>query len=410
MNIFSRLEKYKPSAKVTPEENFFTEGFAYLLTSDKKLAKEVFRGMGILINEQTVISTQQMLPPSSYIDLYIENEGSRALVEIKLAADLNKYENEIGETYDQLTKYSAHIGPNDKVILFAYDADIERIKSKKYSFKLAYRSWEQIHTIMVKHQNKSDLTKQFITFMEAKSMNQFSGLKEEFFLSIGAKNDFSAKADSAIRKQFNELCQEIFANLKKKEKSWKVFIYSYDTLKKRYYCHFQNPESNRLGLNINVEATPNGIGVLVWIPYWKFRESSNLKDQGKINSLEICKLLDHFKANQNDLKEKLHDILNGIDSNYHISLHVKQYEHIKTSQKKAQGMQKGHDVELLKLNKGNTLIPSTKDNTLMIDQAKEVYDDTKSKTSIDNISKSQVSALVELLYEKDTEYSNLKSS
>lgn len=408
MNLFSRLEKYKSTSKVSPEENFFTEGFAHIIISHISLSKEIFQLAAIKITERTIIRTQQMIPPNSFIDLYVENEKSKALIEVKLAADLNQYEDDLGNTYDQLMKYAHHLEGDDKVILMAYKAEIEIIKKSKYAFNLAFISWEQIHQIFSNHIDQTLLIRQFTLFMEAKSMNFFSGLNQNFFKSIGASDSLQLKTESAVRKQFKELCQEILQSLTQQDESWRLFIYSYDTTKKRYYCHFQNPTSNSLGLNINVEATPSGLGVLVWIPYWKFRKSAKLKEQGKINSIEICKLLDHYNTDQNTLNNELYKILNSIDSSYHISLHIKQYEHLKSSAKKAQGMQKGHDVELLKLNKGNTLIPNNRDNTLMMDRSKEVYDNTKVKTSIETITRSQIEILVKMLYEQNESYSDLK--
>ena len=290
-NLFVKLQKYKPSAKITPEENFFTEGLAYILNTEQKLAKLLFGRIGFLIDSNTIIRTQQMIPPSSIIDVYIENKKGRALVEVKLAADLNAYEDDLGDTYDQLVKYSRHLTGTDTVVLLAYEKDILRTKKNKYDFNLEFISWEEVHKVFAKHRLKSLVLNQFIEFMETKSMNYFKGLENNFFQSIGQQDEVTLKTETAVRKEFEEMLHGVWDQLKKKEDSWKLHIYSFDSTKGRYYSHFQNPISNNLGLNINVEATVQGVGVLIWMPSWKFRKSEKSTEQGKINSEEIVRLL-----------------------------------------------------------------------------------------------------------------------
>ena len=41
MNIFIELNKYRPRAAITPEENFFTQSFKIILEHSPAVAKEI---------------------------------------------------------------------------------------------------------------------------------------------------------------------------------------------------------------------------------------------------------------------------------------------------------------------------------------------------------------------------------
>lgn len=409
MSLLSRLEKYKPTSNVSPEENFFTEALTYTLESDHKLTKELLRELNLRIKGDIIFSTQNYISNDSIIDLLIEDDEKRILIEIKLAADLNKYEDEIKGTIDQLEKYQKLLNSKDSIVLFAYQDYIDTIDSNKYSFQVKFLSWEKIHDLISKRKILSPIQEEFIQFMKYKSMSYFEGLGFDYFKSIGTDQRVSIKAPSAVRKQFNDLCQEVLKELKISSASWTNYIYSFDYSKNRFYSHYQNPEKNNLGLNINLETTPDGIGVLIWIPYWSIGNREAYKDQGKINSKAILHVFDKYSKDKELLAEKLQVIFNDLDSSFLVSLHAKQYEHLKSSTKKAQGMQKGYSIKLIEINKGNTLIPRQNDNTLMLDIRKEVYDNVKDLTSIHEVSKIQLKALVDLLYDSG-DYKGLRKS
>ncbi|HPC43110.1 MAG TPA: hypothetical protein PLD91_19505 [Spirochaetota bacterium] len=174
MNIFIELNKYRPRAAITPEENFFTQSFKIILEHSPAVAKEIV----------SYISNNKVLPPykfetqkvygNSIIDLEITGKNhQKLLIEIKVEAEESS-ENQI-QKYVNLQK--GHVA-----VISKYDIDPEVTRNTDLYLGLFY--WSTIHRILSKYisHNKSpknNLVSQFISFMESKGMGSFVGINNK---------------------------------------------------------------------------------------------------------------------------------------------------------------------------------------------------------------------------------------
>lgn len=186
-NIFSRLYKYKPQLNMTPEENFFTESFKFVLESDRALCNKFVEYIsGRHLFTQPFKLESQVRYDSSIIDLEItDKKGKKIFVEIKVSAHENRYfEEEEKEDYGQIEKY---LRLNDGYVCFISqkEGDIE-IKTNKEKY-LGQFEWFQIYKLIEDHyksqKNSNGLDSYFVTnflkFMKDLGMQPFQGFTKE---------------------------------------------------------------------------------------------------------------------------------------------------------------------------------------------------------------------------------------
>ena len=381
-DIFSKLEKYKRTEKIHPEENYFTEAFAYILNRNKniciELTNKITDGMMQLNKRHLKIKTQEHYGKDSIIDIVIKDNTNLLFIEIKLKADLNVYK-EYEQTIDQIEKYYAVFErvadfKNKIVVLLAYEDAINEIKKKRKDYanseNIFLISWNSIYKILFGSTKSEDcILPMFREFMKEKGMSNFEGFKKDIFLSLGYdKEELIVKEEFVIKKYFESFSKGLYEYLNKNDNDkWKYFTYSFDRTNNRIYNHFYFEENNLLGLNINTILTGEGISTHIWLPLWDAKYDENKEKQGKINQKELKRIIYNYKDNACDIAEKFYDIFEKLDVTFSMSLNAKQYEHKKLSDKKAQGMQKGHNSPILTIENGSNLIFSKKDNSLLID-------------------------------------------
>lgn len=416
-DIFTTLSKYKITENVTPEENYHTEALAYVLKKNKKIAKILFEKIcnnKFTLNPKKIkISTQKAIGHDSIIDLYINDHETELLIEIKLGAALNEYETEDHITINQLEKYAIRARnthyKNTFIILLAYENYINSIKDKRFPENVFLSSWEEIFQAFKKYSNDG-LIKMYLNYMKGKGMNKFDGFDSNIFRSIGFhEEDFLYKEDQIIKKQFEEFTSSVAYRLNKIDTTkWAFFNYPMDKARHRVYNHFFFKDKNPLNLNINTEINDAHLSIHIWLPVWKASASESKKDQGKIDQNSLYKKVFSYKHNHEELSKKLHNIFNAVSLTFDVSLNIKQYEHLKKSKKKAQGMQKGLASEIIKISKGSSLILGVRDKSLLTDNTKEVYDDLSTKTKFSSLNYDQIKSLVDQLFYKGKNTRNIR--
>ncbi len=174
MNIFIELNKYRPRAAITPEENFFTQSFKIILEDNPAVAKEIV----------TYISNNKVLPPykfetqkvygNSIIDLEINGSNhQKLLIEIKVEAEESSEK--------QIQKY-VNLQKGYVAVISKYDIDPEVTRNSNLYLGLFY--WSSIHRILTRYilhnkNPKNNLVSQFISFMESKGMGSFVGINNK---------------------------------------------------------------------------------------------------------------------------------------------------------------------------------------------------------------------------------------
>lgn len=104
LNLFVRLYRHRPHQHHTPKENFVTEAFAILLTSDKALLLEFFLNcLNKTIPDDVAIATQVRFKESIFDIVFTNNRNFYYIVECKMDAFFVK-EKSI-EPRSQLEKY-----------------------------------------------------------------------------------------------------------------------------------------------------------------------------------------------------------------------------------------------------------------------------------------------------------------
>jgi hypothetical protein len=178
MNIFMELEKHKPRETITPEENFFTQSFEYVLSKHPKYAKEFVNYIAqgktkgpYFFNTQVQYGTGK---GKSIIDLEIKEKGTgeKFLLEIKL---------ESPEAPNQVQKY-VDLRKGSVIFISKYDEDID-VKDNRF---LGQYLWGDIYRNLRKFIEKNKIPQrstlvQFLQFMEVKGMKKgFEGVMYVF--------------------------------------------------------------------------------------------------------------------------------------------------------------------------------------------------------------------------------------
>jgi len=270
-NLFARLSKYS-TGNVTPEENFFTEAFAWILSNNPDIAVGLLKEIsGINFNKKNLkIKTQVYYEHSnnnvegnaSYIDLQIEDENNLLFIENKISAELNKYSSknekqaDLQIEIDQIEKYEKL---QNQLQDNRYKKVIAIVLSKKsyHSKKDKIVSWSQIYDFIDKYKNEKPFIQTFLEFMEFKGMSSFKGFKQEFFNSLAGKEN-SYYDERTLRKTFEDFTEMLEQKVKTiSDKNWHKKIYSRSNTN-FVSSHFAYP--NKYSLNINVETCIDGMG------------------------------------------------------------------------------------------------------------------------------------------------------
>jgi hypothetical protein len=189
-NIFINLFRYKPVEGLTPEENFITEAFVYLLNQSKhkedafiikflELLKIHIDSKGLKrlkIETQNCFYTKHNIRAIPDITLILDN--NYYFIEVKVSSDLNEYQIDTdGEltTINQIEKYKSIIIPSN------HNSYIYTITNRTIDYDNKYLPfdskllWSDIYNLVSGYVNNTDtklnLLFEFKSFMEDLKMN-----------------------------------------------------------------------------------------------------------------------------------------------------------------------------------------------------------------------------------------------
>ncbi len=419
-DVFTALSKYSKSKIVNPEENFFTEAFAYILRKNKKLCKVLFQSLleKLQLNKNDIIIRTQVSYSNAIIDLIIKDKLNLIFCEIKLKSTINEYDisSEKGkkEIINQIEKYQRILDDenefkNKYLILISYD---DLVKEGQNSNKLFKIYWKQIYQFIEKFSNnkQNNLIKDFLNFMWEKAMGNFNGFNKDYFISLGFdEEELIIKELFTLKKYFEEFTHELESHLNQKDNSnWQSHIYSYDKVNKNLYNHFFFKKNNRLNLNINTSIHNNSLWINIWLPLWGTSYDKQKEEIGKVNQTELSERFNKYKNNISKISNIFYNLFKQLDITFSISLGVKQYEHIKGSNKSAQAMQKGHSTSILTIQNGTDLIFGRKDKSLLLDSTRrmEIYDNINNLTKFLYIDKKILNLFFVVLFQQNVNQNN----
>ncbi len=173
-NLFINLFKYRPNDFMTPEENFITESFVYLLQdsldNNKLLFKDFINFIGIteIRNYKSIILTTQTVFETNNTkkraipDIYLFIDGIHIFIEVKFSAHLNT---------DQIMLYQ-EIKTNPKNIFTLTKYTIEYPENCS-DFKKSIL-WSEIYDLVKNNSpnySNNFLINNFLQFMEELKMN-----------------------------------------------------------------------------------------------------------------------------------------------------------------------------------------------------------------------------------------------
>lgn len=416
-DLFTALSKYKVHDKLNPEENYCTEAFAFILKKDKRLASKLFN---TILNDRIKLSpnylsilTQVYQGKDSVIDLLIKDNKNLIFIEIKLRSKIIEYGAE-----DQIEKYLKILNKtnykNKFLVVLTYEGDKEKIDKTKYSNifnidNLVLESWENIYKFLSENKKNDEIIKMFLNYMGYKGMAIFNGFNKSYFTSLRyAEDDFTFNEEFVLKKYFEEFTNSICNKINSKDLNtdWRQYIYPMDKSSKKIANHFYFTKDNKLNLNINTEVNENGLLTRIWLPLWKSKYTIEKQGVGKIDQTELRNRLFAYKNKIDELSKIFYDLFISIELTFYCSLSIKQYFHKKTKEgskkKKAQGMQKGHYAEIIRVNKGSQLIFSKKNISLLSDYEnnKEIFDNLSNETKYFDINEEQIKTVFQYIFNK----------
>ncbi len=238
-------------------------------------------------------------------------------------------------------------------------------------------------------------------------MKKFTGFTREHFISIGIDEEVEVlyvKDKDTIKSDFEQFSNDVLEYLNENDKEnreWDCHIY--DMQKTRIYNHFYFNQNNPLHLNINTMLLlGEGLGVRVWLPLGGGSEGN--KEEGKINQKALKETFNGLRKRNKyqELAKVFYRLFEEIKRTCSLSLQVKQFDHKKDSQSKAQTQQKGLHAEILTIGVGSNQIIDKKTKTYVLDENKEIYDGCKygELTEFTNADPSLFEIFFETLFEK----------
>ena len=182
-NLFKNLFKYRPKDSFTPEENFVTESFAFLLQNsidnNKLLFIDFINYIGISdisdyesvsISTQSIFETQYKL--KAIPDIFININGLHAFIEVKISSDLNVYKID-NKSINQIELYQAIIPDSNKKNLYTLTKYSIDCPNNCPDFKKAIL-WSEVYDLINKNcsvYSNNFLIEDFLKFMEDLKMN-----------------------------------------------------------------------------------------------------------------------------------------------------------------------------------------------------------------------------------------------
>lgn len=188
--LFNKLSIYQPDKNITPEENFSTELFVYLMNYSLSKGTELFSEfMKILDVNADIpnyfsykISTQQVFYAvnnnKAIPDITIKTHNEYYFIEVKVESGINYYDIENGEgnkeVINQIQKYQNIKIPEKKHIylLTKHPCNITFDKCADFKKRII---WQNIYKLLSKYQStdcvERYLVEEIISYMEEKKMS-----------------------------------------------------------------------------------------------------------------------------------------------------------------------------------------------------------------------------------------------
>jgi hypothetical protein len=198
INIFSRLYKLKKNSDKTPEEDFLTEVFAYLIDSNHELLISFLTHFNILtLNENIFVDSVE--PQKHFNKLEGHDQSSRVDLVIHLRTHIIFIENKVNSKQgdNQLKRYAEILDVkfDVKKTLVFLTKDFEKIShdqiksecNKRELIEIKEIRWYEIHDFLLKKAHNIDLAVQLLQFLE-NDMNINSELQFNLSDLIAMKN------------------------------------------------------------------------------------------------------------------------------------------------------------------------------------------------------------------------------
>ena len=189
-NLFTKLSIYQPGENATPEENFSTELFVYLMDYSLSKGTELFSefmkildvDVGIPNYSSYKILTQQVFYATNnnkaIPDIIIETHNEYYFIEVKVESGLNYYEIENSEgnkeVINQIQKYqNINIsGKKHIYLLTKHPCNIAFDNCADFEKRI---TWQDVYKLLSKYQStdcvEKYLVEEIISYMEEKKMS-----------------------------------------------------------------------------------------------------------------------------------------------------------------------------------------------------------------------------------------------
>lgn len=383
-NLFFALSKY-PTGKICPEENYFTEAFAWILRNNPDLTISIFKNVfNIDLDKKTLkIKTQVyyehkdlIVGNNSYIDLQIEDFKNLIFLEDKISACLNHYCKSDEQNEKMEEEYSKEIiNQYEKYKQIQQGLDYAKELHKAVFVvgltepkdNVPFVFWKDIYSEIYKRNEveNNEIVSSFLDFMEIKSMSNFKCLNKEFFSSL-LNSESSIYDDRTIKNTFEEYISSIKNELNNDEtKSWTTKMYRGSN--GELSAHFTYPNSSNF--NINVDANVSGLSIHLYFPLFDTGSNEYDDEQNRVKNHEIFKL---FKENNEEFNNKIKEVIHSLKTTISLDLCAKQYK-AKTDAEKAHG-QNNVTTEIFSLKCGSDNILRRNDPTWLLNTDCVIYD------------------------------------
>lgn len=409
------LSKY-PTGTVCPEENFFTEAFAWVLKNNPKLCtklmKEVFKvstfsGKNLEVKTQVRYFDEKSDKENkiSYIDLQIQDDHNLIFLENKISANLNQYSNNGKKNEDTYSKetinqYEKYKSIQDKLETESeLNKDVFVVGLKDPKDEVPYVAWSHIYAFLeqwsANENNGNETINSFLDFMEVKSMSTFKGLSEEFFSGL-LNSESSVYDDRTIKKTFADYVSSIDEELNKdKSEGWSTKLYSRSS-NGEVSAHFTYPNTNNF--NINIDGRTDGLSIHLYFPLWNTGkdETSDPTSRDLVKNDQIIRA---FKGNKNLFLSKLNEVVESLNTTISLDLYGKQYFVSASSESQKAHPQNNVSTKIFSLNCGSENILNKDSSNWLLKDNMKIFDTPNTPTAFFKPDKQLLNCLLEQVYE-----------
>lgn len=213
-NLFSRLFIYRGRESKSPEENFFTEGLAFILDHDRFLLQSLLNSIEEKSNKpwslskfsvnEAKIKTQKFYPSKhgrkNFIDLEIKLGDAVLWFEVKVGSDFSG-ENQINN-YEELIEEQIPDKKNSGIIL------LSKSKMNVKTDQLYYRGeiyWSEIYDLIERHLVQNEhvdymrfIEKDYLKFIEERGMMPFKPFKKPEQNAAGTMTRLDTKVNNIL--------------------------------------------------------------------------------------------------------------------------------------------------------------------------------------------------------------------